>query len=104
VAAAALQQDKRAELVGERSYGDASVRQAVTMEDGGAIILSVAKYYGPDGKAIQDNGVTPENLLAEPDSQVEVDEEGEPIGKEEATQKSGDDPLLKRAIEILGKK
>jgi carboxyl-terminal processing protease len=105
IAAAALQQDKRAELVGERTYGDASIRQAVTMDDGGAIILSVAKYYGPDGKAIQDTGVTPENLVAEPDSQVEVDEEGEPIGKEEAAQiKPGDDPLLKKAIEVVGKR
>jgi carboxyl-terminal processing protease len=105
VAAAALQQDKRSELVGERTYGDASVRQAVTMDDGGAIILSVAKYYGPDGKSIQDNGVTPETLVAEPDAAVEVDEEGEPIGKEEAVQaKPGDDLLLKKAIEVLAKK
>jgi carboxyl-terminal processing protease len=105
IAAAALQQDKRAELVGERTYGDASIRQAVTMDDGAAIILSVAKYYGPDGKSIQDNGVTPENLVAEPDSQVEVDEEGEPIGKDEATVvKPGDDPLLKRAVDVVLKK
>jgi carboxyl-terminal processing protease len=105
IAAAALQQDKRAELVGERTYGDASIRQAVTMDDGAAIILSVAKYYGPDGKSIQDNGVTPENLVAEPDSQVEVDEEGEPIGKDEATVvKPGDDPLLKKAVDVVLKK
>jgi len=105
IASAALQQDKRAELVGERTYGDASIRQAVTMDDGGAIILSVAKFYGPDGKSIQDNGVTPENLVAEPDSQVDVDEEGEPIGKDEtAVTKPGDDPLLKKAVEVVGKK
>jgi carboxyl-terminal processing protease len=105
VAAAALQQDKRAELVGERTYGDASIRQAVTMDDGGAIILSVAKYYGPDGKAIQDNGVTPETLVGEPDTQVEVDEEGEPIGKDEVqTTKPGDDPLLKKAVEVVQKR
>ena len=54
--------NKRAQLVGERTYGDAAMRQApITMEDGGAIILSVAKYYSPDGKAIQDTGVTPDN-------------------------------------------
>jgi carboxyl-terminal processing protease len=103
VAAAALQQDKRAGVVGERTYGDASIRQAVTMDDGGAIILSVAKYYGPDGKSIQDNGVTPETLVAEPDAQVELDEEGEPVGKEEQ-QKPGEDLLLKKAVELLAKK
>ena len=65
VAAAALQGDKRATLVGERTYGDASVLRPITMDDGSAIILSVAKYYSPDGKSIQDNGVTPEELVAE---------------------------------------
>jgi hypothetical protein len=71
--------DKRAEVVGERTYGDASLRKAVTMEDGGAIILSVAKYYSPDGKAIQDVGVTPETVMSEPEAQVELDENGEPL-------------------------
>jgi len=51
--------DKRATLVGERTYGDASVLRPISMDDGSAIILSVAKYYTPDGKSIQDNGVTP---------------------------------------------
>jgi carboxyl-terminal processing protease len=105
VAAAALQQDKRAEVVGERTYGDASIRQAVTMDDGGAIILSVAKYYGPDGKSIQDNGVTPGTVVAEPDPQAEVDEEGEPVvGKDEPAAKPGEDLLLKKAVEVLSKK
>src|SRR6185437_5621167 len=57
IAAAALQGDKRASLVGERTYGDASVLHAITMDDGSAIILSIAKYYSPAGKSIQDNGV-----------------------------------------------
>src|SRR5262252_3985072 len=59
VAAGALLDNKRAQVVGERTYGDAAMRKAITMEDGGAIILSVAKYYSPEGKAIQDTGVTP---------------------------------------------
>ena len=49
LAAAALQGNKRAAIVGERTYGDASVRQPITMADGSAIILSVAKYYSPEG-------------------------------------------------------
>ncbi len=53
LAAAALDGNKRASLVGERTYGDASVLRPITMEDGSAIILSVAKYYSPDGKSIQ---------------------------------------------------
>jgi carboxyl-terminal processing protease len=102
IAAAALMDDKRAEVVGERTYGDASLRKAITMDDGGAIILSVAKYYSPGGKSIQDVGVTPETVMAEPEAQVELDENGEPLPEtpENAPQKQ-EDPLLKKAIEIL---
>lgn len=103
VAAAALLDDKRADVVGERTYGDASIRRTITMDDGAAVILSVAKYYGPDGKAIQDNGVTPTTLVAEPDASGDVDEDGEPVAP--ATEnKPGDDPLLKKAVEVLNGK
>jgi carboxyl-terminal processing protease len=80
IAAGALLDNSRAQLAGERTYGDAARRRAVTMEDGGAIILSVAKYYSPNGKAIQDVGVTPQTLMAEPEAQVELDEDGNPLG------------------------
>jgi carboxyl-terminal processing protease len=102
VAAAALMDDKRADLVGERTYGDASLRKALTMDDGGAIILSVAKYYSPDGKAIQDTGVTPQTVMAEPETQVELDENGEPLPEaQQPPQHKQEDPLLKKALEIL---
>jgi carboxyl-terminal processing protease len=103
IAAAALMDDKRAELVGERTYGDASLRKPVNMEDGGAIILSVAKYYSPSGKAIQDVGVTPETVMSEPETQVELDENGEPLpeaAEPPAEHKQPEDPLLKKAVEI----
>jgi carboxyl-terminal processing protease len=102
IAAGALLDDKRAELVGERTYGDASLRKALTMDDGGAIILSVAKYYSPSGKAIQDVGVTPGTVMPEPEAQVELDENGEPVPEAaEPQEHKQDDPLLKKAIEIL---
>jgi carboxyl-terminal processing protease len=102
IAAGALLDDKRAELVGERTYGDASMRKAITMDDGGAIILSVAKYYSPSGKAIQDVGVTPDTVMAEPETQVELDENGEPLPEAtEPAEHKQEDPLLKKAIEIL---
>lgn len=99
VAAAALGEDNRADLVGERTYGDASILRTITMDDGSAVILSVAKFYGPDGKAIQDNGITPGTLVAEPDAATEVDQDGEPIANATET-KSTDDVLLKKAIEM----
>jgi len=107
IAAAALGDNKRAELVGERSYGDAALRKAITMEDGGAIILSVAKYYSADGKAIQDADVTPSHVVAEPEPQVDVDENGEPIPEAQEPQQQPkktleNDPVVKKALEVLG--
>jgi len=101
VAAAALLDDKRAEVVGERTYGDASVRKAITMDDGSAVILSVAKYYSPGGKAIQDNGVTPSVPMAEAD-QVTTDEDGNPLPPE-TQQPATDDLILKKAIDVVTK-
>jgi carboxyl-terminal processing protease len=102
VAAAALLESKRAEVVGEKTYGDASVRRTITMDDGGAIILSVAKYYSPSGKAIHDASVTPNYLLNEPETAPELDENGEPLETEPAPRKADDDPLLKKALEVAG--
>jgi carboxyl-terminal processing protease len=99
VAAAALQDDKRAELIGERTYGDASIRKAITMDDGGAIILSVAKYYSPNGKAIQgENAVTPGTLVAEAEAQPDTDDNGEPLNPDNENRKPNGDPILERAI------
>jgi carboxyl-terminal processing protease len=110
IAAAALADNKRAELVGERTYGEASQRRAITMEDGSAIILSVAKYYSADGKAIQDNAVTPKNQVLQTEPQVDVDDNGEPLPEDKnqpapAPQKKLDeDPMVKKALELLGVK
>jgi len=105
IAAAALAGNKRAQLVGERTYGDAALRRALTMDDGSAIILSVAKYYSPDGKAIQDSGVAPGVAVAGAEPQVEYDDNGEPINEPEPQQQKKrleDDPVVKKAVEALG--
>jgi carboxyl-terminal processing protease len=105
ITAAALQDGRRAQVVGERTYGDASLRQAITMDDGSAIILSVAKYYSPNGKSIQDTGVTPNEVIQEPQPQIETDEDNDTPRQDvtEPERKTADDVVLKRAIEILNK-
>ncbi len=100
IAAAALLDDKRAEVVGERTYGDAAIRKTITLDDGSAVILSVAKFYSPSGKAIQDTGVVPSVAVAEAEAAV-VDDDGNPIGGE--AQKPKEDLLLKKAIEVVTK-
>ena len=74
IVAASLLDAKRAEVVGERTYGDAAIRKAITMDDGAAVILSVAKFYSPSGKAIQDTGVTPTVLVTEAETFVDTEE------------------------------
>ena len=101
VAAAALLDDKRAEVIGERTYGNAAVRKTITMDDGSAVILSVAKYYSPAGKAIQDTGVTPSVAVQEVEP-VALDDDGNPLTPEPQPQ-SNEDLLLKKAIEVVTK-
>jgi len=101
VAAAALLDNKRCEVVGERSYGNASLRHAVKLNNGGAVILSIAKYRSPAGKAIQDAGVTPSvraastQPTAEPGEEAGIQPRPEPPPEQDA--------ILKKAIEVLTK-
>ena len=103
IAAAALLENKRAEVVGGRTFGDAAIRRAVTLDDGGALILSVAKYYSPQGKSIQDNGVTPSvpYIESEPGDEDE-DQAPRPLAPKPQV-KPEDDGLLKKAVEVLTK-
>ena len=104
IAAASLLYSKRAQLIGERTYGDAAVRRAVTLNDGSAVILSVAKYYSPDGKAIQDNGVTPDILQAEAEVPVAdgaADDSLQDVVPDDTAKKPGVDELMNRALKAL---
>jgi carboxyl-terminal processing protease len=100
VAAAALNDNKRAQLVGERTFGDAALRRAVPTEDGGAVLLAVAKYYAPSGKAIQETSVLPAYLVNDVEGPSISDEEEEEPAEGPAI-KPGDDPVLKKALEVL---
>ena len=103
IAAAALLDGKRAKVVGERTFGDAAVRQTIRMADGGALILSVAKYHSPSGKPIQDTGVLPDVQMME--SEVSVSEEEEEAAPEPKPSvpapAPSEDKLLRKAIELL---
>ena len=57
--AAAIEDAKRGDVVGERTFGEGSVQKTIELPDGAALLLTVAKYEGPDGKKIQDEAVTP---------------------------------------------
>lgn len=59
VAAAALQQNGRAQLIGDHTFGEGAVQKLIPVGDGTALWLSVARYYSPKKKLIQD-GLTPD--------------------------------------------
>ena len=65
IVAGALQDHKRAILVGESSYGKGSVQSIIPLKNKGAIRLTISKYYLPSGKSISEVGVTPDIEIAE---------------------------------------
>lgn len=101
VAAAALLDLKRAEVVGERTYGDAAMRKAITLDDGSALILAVAKYYSPSGISIQDKAVMPSVPMADAPEPVDGDDDAASPDPAEVKPRNGEDPLLKKAIDVL---
>jgi carboxyl-terminal processing protease len=89
--AAALLDNKRAELVGERTFGEGAQQKTFELPDGAAVILTVAKYESPSGKKLQDDAVMPGVLVASniPDQDDDEDEttEAAPSVQKPAVQK-----------------
>jgi carboxyl-terminal processing protease len=65
--AAALEGNKRAEMVGERTLGRAGIQKLVKLPDGRGLWLTYARYLTPDGENIQGKGLTPDLGVDEPD-------------------------------------
>ena len=65
IVAGALQDHRRAIVVGERSFGKGSVQTLIPMGNDGAIRLTTARYYTPSGRSIQGLGIAPDVPVAE---------------------------------------
>jgi carboxyl-terminal processing protease len=94
--AGAILDNKRGDVVGDRTFGDGSVQKTIELPSGGAVILSVAKYATPAGKKIQDEAVTP-NVVVVPslDEQIAAEMEEKPAGPPPA------DDQLNKALALL---
>ena len=65
IVAGALQDHRRAVIVGTRSFGKGSVQTVIPMQNDGAIRLTTARYYTPSGRSIQGLGIAPDVPVAE---------------------------------------
>jgi carboxyl-terminal processing protease len=104
VVAAAVLENARGDVVGDKTFGDGSVQKVIELPDGSALILSVAKYYSPGGKAIQDTAVTPNILAADADDGAALpDDEQEAAPPDDTTKKQPpqQDDQLRKAIQVL---
>jgi carboxyl-terminal processing protease len=65
ILAGALQDHKRAIILGENTYGKGSVQSIIPLRNGGGMRLTISKYYLPSGKSISNIGVTPDIIIEE---------------------------------------
>jgi len=100
IIAAAVGDNHRGDVVGERTFGAASEQRIIPLEDGSALLLTVAYYYTPENKSILENGVMPtaEVALTPPELEGE-DLAPAPLGFNQLPSK--DDPVVHRALDLL---
>ena len=106
VVAAAILENARGDVLGDKTFGDGSVQKLIEVPDGSALILSVAKYYTPKGKAIQENGITPNVEVASADDAAVLPDDEDGGNNTEEPQKAApkEDEQLQRALEVLKSK
>ena len=114
IVAGAMQDNKRAVIIGERSFGKASVQSMIPLSDKSALRLTIAKYYTPSGKSIQHDaknetgGITPDIEVKVPlETEKKLLQQGDELyypGKEDKADKKKDAPrdeVLERGVELL---
>ena len=105
IVAAAVMENARGDVVGDKTFGSGSIQKVIDMPDGSALVLSVAKYYSPSGKAVQDTAITPNILVADNNDDFiapDEDENAPDDAQQEKQQRANQpDDQLNRAIEVL---
>lgn len=124
IVAGALQDHKRAVILGTKTFGKGSVQTILPLDDNSALRLTTARYYTPKGRSIQATGIVPDIILENVPVQETKAEEKKRLGlreenlpghlqnqqeqkeKEKSTQQDREDNIendaqLKRALELL---
>lgn len=99
ILAGALHDNRKIQLVGEKTFGKGSVQELAQFKGGSSLKVTVAKWLTPAGISISDKGI-------EPDIEVKFPKENPPVGEENGEPafelgKEGKDPQLDKAIELL---
>lgn len=106
MAASSIADNGRGRLVGKKTFGMGSVQKLIPLEDGSALLITVAKYMTAGGKEIQDNGVTPQVDVGQADEadfdpNQEAGEVPETAPRTQPPAAPAEDLQLKKAIEVL---
>src|SRR4029077_3120235 len=108
VFASAIVANHRGDLVGERTFGLASEQKLISLDDGAALILTVANYYNPGGKSILEEGITPTEIVrAVPEDSDSGDDDATPAPEPQKEPGLGprplspEDPIFHRALDLL---
>jgi carboxyl-terminal processing protease len=104
IVAAAILENARGDVVGDKTFGDGSVQKLIELPDGGALILSIAKYYSPQGKVIQETAVTPNIAVADVNEDAPLPDEDENATPSSAVEKKSPpekDEQMQKAIDVL---
>jgi carboxyl-terminal processing protease len=107
IVAASVLENARGDVVGDKTFGDGSIQKLIEVPDGSALILSIAKYYSPSGKAIQDTAVTPNIVVADNDDDAALpDEDQQQAAPADDTKRphQQQDEQLQKAIQVLKNK
>jgi carboxyl-terminal processing protease len=73
VVAGALQDQKRATLVGTKTFGKGTVQEFLPLSDGSGVLVTIAKYFTPKGRDIHKSGITPDVVVEQSSSRQSAD-------------------------------
>ncbi|MBK9516553.1 MAG: S41 family peptidase [Anaeromyxobacter sp.] len=90
IVAGALQDHQRAVIMGTPTFGKGSVQTIIELEDGAGLKLTVARYYTPRHRSIQEHGITPDVVVADAAPQAREDGPGERDLKRHLRNEAGD--------------
>jgi carboxyl-terminal processing protease len=99
IVAGALQDQHRGLVIGEQTFGTGTVLNEFPLSDGSALLIGTSEWLTPDGHSIRNNGITPDDVVAEPVSATLLVPEAEKTLSPDQLQKSDDKQLL----EAVGK-